>query len=243
MIPPIARLLTLSVSTVLTAAAIDRLPEAPADRISWQATFGTEQRLELTSHLGIARSGLIPRGGLGMELTAEKPAEIKPVVGKFSGELRWFDFEGKVTKEVLGRAGKAPAGRGGVFKYGPRKDDKVTVNEDVRTSDEPLYMKRKVRGIDTLAYLRKSIAANVDQIWLLPQIQPEIAQQPYGLMDKQGVYFKDQVYECAKLVNSGEFANKSIEVYFEIGNEVNTPDRFSVRDHGPETFNPLNADD
>lgn len=61
------------------------------------------------------------------------------------------------------------------------------------------------------------------------------------LMEKDGAYFKDCLYELIRYFNSGEFADLPITLYWQIGNEINWNTFFAVNPHGglnaPPTLN------
>lgn len=195
---------------ILFTMAVVILPLlAPA--LSWQEAVGTHYVLYTNAFVGTTRSWPTPsRMCFTYDVTSARPVAISPVTGRFSGEPRFYDWHGTVgrTPELL------------AVKYG---------------GTLPLGVKSE--GHDLARYLREAVATDVDLVWNIGQISYDFPGLVNQVMTNKGAYFKDALYEVFKFSHTGEFADLPINIYWEIGNEINSDRRFSLepRDSIPGT--------
>jgi len=199
------------------AAAADR-PPGPA-RFSWKSVMGTHYRLDVENWLGATRGwpddiGFLP------DVTAIPHDGIPGVTGHFSREQRFYDFRGVVPRPPRA-APTAPQARRGL-------DSDARDALERRRQERAPAVRRRAQELDQA--VRQAMAARVDLVWHTGQVSPARRDQLEYLMAKKGAYFKDALYETYRHFHSGEFQNKPITIYWEIGNEVNSSQRFSIRD-------------
>ncbi len=202
-------------------AAAETTPALPPRRdvFSWRSTMGTHYRLDLESWLGTVR-GWPHHYSVGYhpDYTHIDHTGIAPTKGHFSGEDRYYSFTGHDRTETT-TVRKAAAGQviedAAETTYNP--DDYET-----RTVSKPVA--------DVTDHIRQAMAANVDVIQLaLGNVKPTRPEFKV-FNDNHGLYFKDVLYQTVRHFNTGEFADKPITVYWQLGNEVNAYNRFHMKD-------------
>ncbi len=221
-------------------------PEDAANQrnISWQSSAGTHYRLATDSWIGTTRG--YPRWGdvaFKPDVSFLKPQNIEPVTGRFSGEPRYFCF----------RAGPVIVGDVDYVKDEPGQESEGEIMErldpDARDAREAQKSggknpKKKKQNLpnpgetwtfskDYIADALEADALGIDLVWVAGQISPYqglIPDKVDYVMAKKGAYLKDTLYATYVAVNTGEAANRKNTIYWEIGNEVNSSHRFSLRD-------------
>ena len=201
----------------------------PRARLSWWALMGTHYRLDAGNWLGSARGWpRHPEVGMFPDYTTRRPAGLQPVVGRFSGEKRYYDFHGRFDKVRDPR---------------PLEEwDPETVDEDLRDVLETRRDKSPetarddvevVPGKDYHGAVLAAMEKGIDLVWLTGGVNYREENAIEFLLAKKGACFKDGLYEMARAFNTGVFAGKPITIYWEIGNEVNSSNRFSLRNLAP----------
>ena len=246
-----AFLLPLLAASVLAAPIVSdearpALPAAPADRVSWQGALGTSDRLGTEQSLGTMRA-LPPV--LALDITAIDRGDIgiKPITGHFSGEPRYYFFDAKLPATSARAA--APRARSRSFRFGSNpKDDSPLEGQlaaPAPTSPAPDGAKpartRTPRATSTpapFADVRKALllaaAKNVGIVWPLGSVNFREAAKVKLLTEKGGAHFKDAVFATVKLAYAGEFADRPERIVWELGDAINTPAGFSLREPGAD---------
>jgi len=181
---------------------------------TWQALFGHHYRLDAERLHGTVRSYPTP-SKLGFNPDVTDEPDVTDAVGNGGVIMRTGRFSG-----------------------------------DPRYYDFTGAMSRGPRSLDYAANLRKAERARIDLIWNLGQIKHDdtkywalIDSAPYG---KKAAYFKDLIYEvvCFTIDTLRADGQEDIQVYWEIGNEINSAHRFSKYDYtGPEAGDGINLID
>ena len=217
-----AAFVTLHLVPAAAGAAEDAGTGDP--RPNWHDIIGTHYRLDTENHLGAARGWpKWPTVGYHYDFTAITPDDIEPTVGRFSGEKRYYDFTGKYSRAM---------GQGWTF------SDLAAVDSDMK--DIILRRRRqnkkpriRYHTIDYRSALRAAVDREIDLVWLTMAPNYRRKDKVEFLLAEKGAYYKDAIYEMVKYTHTGEFAQKPIDIYWELGNEVNSSNRFSIRDYAP----------
>jgi hypothetical protein len=195
------------IAAVYSCEAVSRpLLESPEERLntnlSWKKAVGTHFLLYPEAFMGASRSWPTPsRACFTYDVSSVQPEGIDPSVGRFSRELRYYDWLGTVPRapEVL------------LKKYGEGYPPRVR-NE----------------AHDLARHIREAAAAGIDLDWNVGEINHGNSGLIEHVMDRNGAYFKDALYELFRFAHTGEFENLPIKIYWEIGNEINSERRFSL---------------
>ncbi len=193
--------------------------------LSWWSVFGTHYRLDPDNWLGTTRDYPRPNSvGFDADVTDLKPEGIDPVIGHFSGEPRYYDFRGAVERPSRGRAAMAPPqGRRGL-------DADAVDSLEMRQRKGQRQALPQGRRIDYREIILQGVKSDIDLIFIAGQVNARQEQRVKFLMDKKGVYYKDLLYALYSYCNTGELADRRTEIFWEIGNEPNSSQRFSLRD-------------
>lgn len=101
-----------------------------------------------------------------------------------------------------------------------------------------------VTDVDFLAAQRNAMQNNVDVVFNTASASINNPANVEYLLYNNGAYYKDLLYQTVKVFNSGEFQDCADMTYWELGNEINNSNNFSIQDNGlPIAGNLLNADD
>lgn len=199
-------------------ATADAAPfQSPAAHFSWRSTMGTHYRLDADSWLGTVR-GWPHRHSTAYhnDYTDFNTEGLEPTVGRFSGETRYYNFKGGDRTEVL-QARRA-------------KGDQVIEDAADDSYDASQYETKQVKSVvpDGEQYLREAMAQGIDIIeTVLGNVKPSRPEFKV-FNDNNGLYFKDVVYQSVLHYHTGEFADKPMTMYFQLGNEVNAYNRFHM---------------
>ena len=219
------------------------LPAAPADRVSWQGSLGTSDRLGTEQSLGTLR-GLPPVLSLDITSVDRGDMGIRPVVGHFSGEPRYYFFDAKLPAATATRAA-APRSRSRSFRLGSNPKDESPLDGQLAAPATPApdgakpTRTRTAKSTpapfgDVRRALLLAAAKNVHIVWPLGSVNFREAAKVKLLTEKGGAHFKDAVFATVKAAYAGEFADKPERIVWEVGDAINTPAGFSLREPGAE---------
>jgi hypothetical protein len=78
-------------------------PSKGPNLFSWRTAMGTHYRIYTNAFMGTVRSFPTPsKLSYFPDVTALSPTNITPVTGRFSGDLRYYDFEDVLGRETIG---------------------------------------------------------------------------------------------------------------------------------------------
>lgn len=187
-------------------------------KLSWWSAIGTHYRLDNDNWLGVVR-GWPGQYSIGYhpDVTNHDHEGIDPVIGRFSGEERYYSYAGGRTINTETR----------VLKKGQVAEDQAETAYDP-TAYETIISEETIPDYDR--YLRQAMEKRTDIIQLvLGNIKP--SRREWEVFNpNDGLYFKDAVYNTVVHANSGEFAEKPITIYWQLGNEVNAYTRFHMKE-------------
>lgn len=184
---------------------------------SWRSTIGTHYRLDTDNWLGTVR-GWPHHYSIAYhpDYTDIDHEGIEPSVGRFSGERRYYNYTGhnRVETQQIRKAAKGQILEDAADdSYNPEDYETKTVVKPVGNIED---------------YIRQAMAAKVDVIQLvLGNVKPTRPEFK-NFYENNGLYFKDVIYNTVRHFNTGEFANKPMTIYWQLGNEVNAYNRFHV---------------
>ena len=231
---------------IVTDESRPALPAAPEDRVSWQGALGTSDRLGTEQSLGTMRA-LPPVLALDITATDRGDIGIRPIVGHFSGEPRYYFFDAKLPA-TTGRAA-APRSRSRSFRLGsnPKDDSPLDGQLPAPAPASPAAdgakptRARTPRATSTpapFADVRRALllaaAKNVHIVWPLGSVNFRETAKVKLLTEKGGAHFKDAVFATVKVAYAGEFADKPERIVWEVGDAINTPAGFSLREPGAD---------
>jgi len=185
---------------------------------SWRSTIGTHYRLDEASHLGTVRGW--PHHYLTAyhtDYTDFDHQGLEPTIGRFSGEKRFYNYNGGDRTEIR-KVRKA------------KSDSQVLEDAAEASYDATVYETKTVEKSvqDMEAHVRSAMDARVDIIQgVLGNVKPTRPEFK-NFYSNDGKYFKDAIYHAVVHFNTGEFADKPMEIYWQLGNEVNAYNRFHI---------------
>ena len=216
----------ISTLALLWLPTLDAVPEPP---VSWFDTIGTHYRLDTESWIGTTRD--IPaQGNVGFDpdITNLAPENIAPTRGHFSGELRYYNFNGLTVQP----------GPGAILDKRTRglvRANEATLDADgqdaVESASGSRQKRRSAGNKDYLGSALNAERAGINLLWHTGQVSVYTSPSNVELlMAKKGAYFKDNLYALYLAANTGPLEHRKTTLYWEIGNEINSSQRFSLRD-------------
>ncbi|MBC2603976.1 hypothetical protein [Puniceicoccus vermicola] len=207
------------------------------NRTSWQNTIGVHYRLDPENYIGTTRGWpRLAAIGFKQDVTWLKPKNIEPVVGHFSGEERFYVLEDEAVE----------VGDVELEEITNSDPDRRSLDADALDALDRNKNKKGIKkknpapgdiwslGINYIDAVQSANEAGIDLVIHTGGISPHRkgggAREIEYLMAKNGAYFKDTLYETFVRLNTGVFADRTNTIYWEIGNEVNSSNRFSLRD-------------
>lgn len=91
-------------------------------------------------------------------------------------------------------------------------------------------LRRAEVGHDYRRYLETAARAHVDMIWNLGQIHGAQKDHVKLVMENDGRFYKDLIYQAVSFAETYAGKDKRNEVYWEMGNEINSHKRFGLRE-------------
>ncbi len=207
--------------------------------ITWQGTVGTHYRLDSECRLGISRGWpRHPNVAFKPDVSALKPTDVKPTIGHFSGEPRYYVFEARtVTVGDVNFDAYEETLEENLKSYDADALDarvrKKAAKVQKRINQIPKPGKKWPIKTDFIEAIKQADAAGIDLAFVAGQVN--VLQHRWDnpvqyMMAKKGAYLKDTFYASYVRFNTGDLANRKNTIYWEIGNEINSSHRFAMRD-------------